>query len=94
MTVRQNRNNTAVKYIRNLGKILHQAESTGAIKSCPIEQMKLRVNNVEKDFLTTEELSALSNHYFEILRLDQVRDIFQFCCYTFVALNQNHLSTN
>jgi len=85
MTVRQNRNNTAVKYIRNLGKILHQAESTGAIKSCPIEQMKLRVNNVEKDFLTAEELDKITNHKFEILRLDQVRDIFLFCCYTGLA---------
>lgn len=94
MTVRQNRNNTAVKYIRNLGKILHQAETTGAIKSCPIEQMKLRVNNVEKDFLTTEELSALSNHHFEILRLDQVRDIFLFCCYTGLAYTDVFTLTN
>jgi len=97
MTVRHNNNNTTVKYLKNLGKILHQAQIEGYIQSSPLEKMTLRVNSVEKDFLTLEELTALESHKFEITRLDQVRNIFVFCSYTGLAyvdvfnLREEHL---
>lgn len=37
---------------------------------------------VEKEFLTGVELELLSKKEFSIERLEQVRDIFLFCCYT------------
>lgn len=86
MTVRHNNNNTTVKYIRNLGKILNLAVSRKLITASPIEELKLKIEPVDKGFLTQEELTKLADKDFSIVRLEQVRDVFLFCCYTFVAL--------
>lgn len=85
MTVRHNNNNTTVKYLKNLGKVLHLAVSRRLIVSSPLEEMKLKIEPVDKDFLSKEELLRLSNKIFEVQRLEQVRDVFLFCCYTGLA---------
>lgn len=85
MTVRNNNNNTTVKYLRNVGKILHLAMLQGIISASPLEHLTLKVENVEKEFLTAEELARLANKQFEIQRLEQVRDVFLFCCFTGLA---------
>ena len=82
MTVRHNNNNTTVKYIRNLGKILNLAVSRKLITASPIEELKLKIEPVDKGFLTQEELTKLADKDFSIVRLEQVRDVFLFCCYT------------
>lgn len=38
-----------------------------------------------KDFLTIEEVNTIRSKEFGIERLDKVRDIFVFCCYTGLA---------
>lgn len=85
MTVRHNNNNTTVKYLKNLGKVLHLAVSRRLIVSSPLEEMKLKIEPVNKDFLSKEELLRLSNKIFEVQRLEQVRDVFLFCCFTGLA---------
>ncbi|MBK9509979.1 MAG: hypothetical protein IPO04_11210 [Cytophagaceae bacterium] len=42
----------------------------------------MKNEDVQKDFLTENELGVLTSKPFKINRLDQVRDIFAFCCYT------------
>lgn len=91
MVVRHNNNNTTVKYIRNLGKVFNMAVERKIIVSSPIEQLHLKTMEVEKEFLTGGELELLSKKEFSIERLEQVRDIFLFCCYTNVALNKIQL---
>lgn len=85
MVVRHNNNNTTVKYIRNLGKMFNIAVERKIIASSPIEQLHLKTMEVEKEFLTGGELELLSKKEFSIERLEQVRDIFLFCCYTGLA---------
>ena len=85
MTVRHNNNNTTVKYIRNLGKILNFAVSRKLIAASPTEELKLKVEPVDKGFLTQEELTRLADKDFSVVRLEQVRDVFLFCCYTGLA---------
>lgn len=95
MTVRHNNNNTTVKYLKNLGKVLHLAVSRKLISSSPLEEMKLRIEPVDKDFLSKEELLRFANKAFEVQRLEQVRDVFLFCCYTGLAYVDVHsLTTN
>lgn len=94
MTVRHNNNNTTVKYIKNLGKVLHLAVSRKLINSSPLGEMKLRIEPVDKGFLSKEELLRLSNKTFEVQRLEQVRDVFLFCCYTGLAYVDVHSLTN
>lgn len=39
-------------------------------------------------FLTPKELASLTNHKFSQSRLENVRDMFVFCCYTGLAYNE------
>lgn len=90
MTVRHNNNNTAVKYLRNLGKILKIAVQRGLIVKSPMEQLHMKIEEVDKDFLTSDELARLKERKFEIPRLEHVKDVFLFCCYTGLAYVDVH----
>jgi len=85
MTARKNNNNTMVKYLLNLGKILNHAVTLGIIRQNPTVLLKLHVEEVDKEFLTKEELDVLATKEITVQRLAQVRDIFVFCCYTGLA---------
>lgn len=93
MTVRHNNNNTTVKYLRNLGKVLNLAVSKKLIQASPLEELKLKIEPVDKGFLNKTELSKLAEKEFDVLRLEQVRDIFLFCCYTGLAYVDVHSLT-
>ena len=93
MTTRHNNNNTAVKYLRNLGKVLNLAISRKLIISSPVEELRLKIEPVDKGFLNKEELAKLAGKVFEITRLEQVRDVFLFCCYTGLAYVDVHSLT-
>lgn len=85
MTVRSNNNNTTVKYLRNLSKVINQVKARGVIHTNPIDLLPLKMQPVEREFLTDEELNRLCEKSIEFMRLSQVRDIFVFCCYTGLA---------
>lgn len=93
MTVRHNNNNTTVKYLRNLGKVLNMAVSRKLITTSPLEELKLKIEVVDKGFLNKNELSKLATKEFEVTRLEQVRDVFLFCCYTGLAYVDVHSLT-
>ncbi len=84
-TVRKCANNAAVKYIKNFGKIIRICLSNGWIVIDPFANYKGKFKTVNRVFLSAEELQRMSNKQFEIVRLDQVRDIFLFCCFTGLA---------
>ncbi len=50
--------------------------------SYPFINYKLKAKAKERLFLTQEELEAMTSKKLTIERLQQVRDIFVFCCYT------------
>ena len=85
MTVRSNNNNTTVKYLRNLSKIVNLAKTRGLIQTNPIDLLPLKMQTVEREFLTQDELKRLEEKQIGISRLEQVRDIFLFCCLTGLA---------
>ena len=85
MTVRNNNNNTTVKYLRNLSKVINQVKARGVIHTNPIDLLPLKMQPVEREDLTDEELNRLCEKSIEFMRLSQVRDIFVFCCYTGLA---------
>jgi len=84
-TVRNCANNTVVKYIRNMGKILHLAEQKEIIRKNPIAALKYHIHEVDKIFLTDTELAAIMKKTFVSDRLTNVRDVFVFCCFTGLA---------
>jgi len=84
-TVRNCANNTTVKYIRNMGKILRLAEQKDIIKKNPMNSLKFSIQEIDKTFLTDTELKKLLTKEFATDRLSQIRDVFAFCCFTGLA---------
>jgi len=78
-------NNTAVKFIHRFASIYKMAKDNGWVAADPFKQQKLHLDKVDRGYLTIEEVSRLYNKEFESLRLEQVRDIFIFSCYTGLA---------
>lgn len=77
--------NTATKYLRNFKKIVILALKNEWILRDPFMRFKMSLNEVVKEYLTKEELEAITEKELEIDRLDQIRDVFIFCCYTGLA---------
>ena len=78
-------NNSAVKYTKNFRKIIRICMSNGWLDKDPFINFKVKVKEVERTFLSEEELHALYEKEFNMERLSQVRDIFLFSCYTGLA---------
>ncbi|MGY0039411.1 site-specific integrase [Pedobacter sp. NJ-S-72] len=78
-------NNSAVKYIKNFGKIIRICLSNRWISHDPFLNYKNKVKTVDRVYLTTEELQEISTKDMATERLAQVRDIFLFCCFTGLA---------
>lgn len=78
-------NNSAIKYIKNFKKIIRIALANGWMKSDPFSNIKYRLDDVDMDFLTAEELETLQKKEFKIERLQQVKDSYLFCCFTGLA---------
>lgn len=84
-TVRNCSNNTTLKYIANFKKIVIRAIDKEIILKDPFKNFKGRKTKMVKKPLTTQELYELERHYFTTDRLNVVRDVFVFQCYTGMA---------
>ena len=84
-TQRKCGHNTAFKYVVNFKKIVRIAYANGWITKDPFVNWKVRLKNVEREFLSAEELQQLIDTPFNNQRLEQVRDCFVFCCFTGLA---------
>lgn len=84
-TVRNCSNNTTLKYITNFKKIVIRAIDKEIILKDPFKNFKGRKTKMVKKPLTTQELYELERHYFTTDRLNVVRDVFVFQCYTGMA---------
>jgi integrase len=82
-TVRNCSNNTTLKYIANFKKIVIRAIDKEIILKDPFKNFKGRKTKMVKK--PTQELYELERHYFTIDRLNVVRDVFVFQCYTGLA---------
>ena len=74
--------NTTMKYIRNVKKVMNMAVVNDWINKNPFGNFKCSSKKVIREILTTEELQLLSDKETSIERINEVRDIFLFCCYT------------
>ena len=81
------KNNSALKYLKILKKVIRIALANEWIKKDPFLGIKFRYDEVDIEFLSREELDILMNKNFSIKRLEQVRDVFVFCCLTGLAFS-------
>ncbi len=73
---------SAAKYIKHFRKITKICIAHRWIENDPFAFYKNKAKARPKEFLTKDELARIENKVFGIARLEQVRDIFVFCCYT------------
>ena len=80
-----NANNTAVKLLQKMASIFKMGRDNGWIHKNPFAQIKLHLDPVDRSYLTKEEIEKVYNKQFTSKRLEAVRDMFIFCCYTGLA---------
>ena len=84
-TERKCANNTAVKYIKNFHKIINICLANGWLTKDPFANYKAKVKEVIREFLTEQEIQSLMEKEFVSERLELVRDIFVFSCFSGLA---------
>ena len=84
-TERQCGHNSATKYLKNFKKITRIAMTNGWLKDDPFKNTKFHLDKVDMDFLSKEELDTLIHKKMVVGRLNQVKDVYLFCCFTGLA---------
>lgn len=77
--------NTVMKHIQRFRKIITLAYHLEWLERDPFILWKPTWEKSEREFLSENELSNLETYRFPIDRLDRVRDLFVFCCYTGIS---------
>jgi len=92
--------NTVTKYVTNLKKIIRICYANDWISKDPFYHWKAKWKKVERDILNERELKVLIEAELPMIRLEQVRDVFVFCCFTGLSyidvekLSDNHIVLN
>lgn len=76
------KNNSVVKYMRMYKTACRHAVRMGTIEKNPFDAYDGKLKVTDAVFLTQRELDAIESKNFSIGRLEKVKDIFLFSCYT------------
>jgi len=82
---RQMENNTVMKHIERLKKMIKMAIRYEWLEKDPFVAFQQKFLHVERGYLTDDELKRIEEKTFTILRLQYVKDLFIFSCYTGLA---------
>lgn len=77
--------NTVIRYMKVVKKVLNIAVNYDWIQKNPFGNIRFHEKEVNKEFLTKEELETLRTKEFDIPRLELVRDVFLVQCWTGLA---------
>lgn len=80
-----NDQNTTTKHCKNLKTMANLAVFNGWLEKTPFDGYKTPYKIKEKVFLSLEELKLLEEKHFKINRLELVKDLFLFQCFTGLA---------
>ena len=92
--------NSAVKYHKNLKKVLAHCRAIKWLSHDPYTNFKLPVKKTDRGFLSDQELEKIINKDIPLERLEQVRDCFIVSCFTGLAyadlerLTEDHVHHN
>jgi len=89
--------NSSMKHIKALKKIIRIGLANDYIRKDPFINYQITQKAVDRDFLTNEEIEKVLNMKSDIERIEIVRDLFIFQCYTGLSykdlakLSNNHI---
>src|SRR5690606_36659186 len=78
-------NNGVMKHLERFRKMVRLGVKLGWLDKDPFDLFKLKMHKVERGFLTSEELSKIEKKDFSVERIQYVKDLFVFACYTGMA---------
>ena len=84
-TVRRCQNNSAIKHLKSLKKVVRIALANDWLKKDPFVGIQFKHEEKNIEFLTQEELETMMNKELALPRLELVRDTFVFCAFTALA---------
>ncbi|MBV5281113.1 MAG: site-specific integrase [Paludibacter sp.] len=77
--------NTTAKFMQFFKRIILIARNNGLITIDPFANYKIRLAKVDRGYLPQEDIEKLLKKQFSTKRLELVRDIFVFSCFTGLA---------
>jgi site-specific recombinase XerD len=77
--------NTVIRYMKCFKKVINLAIANEWMSHNPFAGIKFHEVTVNKEFLTMDEINVIAAKNFHLPRLENVRDIFLFCCFTGLA---------
>jgi site-specific recombinase XerD len=78
-------NNTVMKHIERFRKMINVAIRMEWLERDPFAAYQQKFERVEREYLSKEELAKIEFRDLKIVRLQWVRDLFVFSCYTGLA---------
>lgn len=84
-TVLQLKANSATKTLKFFKTVIIFAQKSGKMTHDPFMNFRFQAEKVDRGFLTDEEIQCMMKKTFDISRLEQVRDIFIFSCFSGLA---------
>jgi site-specific recombinase XerD len=100
LTTRGCAKNTTAKYMQFFKHVIIIALKSGWIYKNPFAEYEIHIKNPDRGYLSQEEIEILMKQKFETKRLERVRDIFVFCCFTGLSyidvknLTADHIRTS
>ncbi|GAF03937.1 site-specific integrase [Saccharicrinis fermentans] len=77
--------NTTAKFIQKFKSIVLTAQKNGWIQTDPFANYRITIKKVDRGYLNDDELKRIMQKSFSSERLERIRDIFIFSCYTGLA---------
>ena len=85
MTTCKCKENTTAKFLQRFRTIILMAKNNGWIHIDPFANFKIRFKKTDRGYLTQQELDVIMQKKFGSERLERVRDIFIFSCFSGLA---------
>ena len=78
-------NNTAVKTMKTMRTVILHGIKMGVLHNDPYLGVQFHMDDVDRGYLTEEEIKAIMEKPFHLKRLELTRDLFIFSCFTGLA---------
>jgi len=79
--------NAATTRLKNIKKMFRIALENDWIKKSPFVSVKLKREVTHPEFLTMDEIQRIASKKITVKRVEQVRDVFLFCCMSGLAFS-------